>query len=83
MITLFVALTAITANLGGVVQLRFPNEPGVVAVEGEWQQKKVPFVRVKDEWISLIGVDLDVKPGEYKADVSFKFNDGHVEKRDG
>jgi len=81
-ITLLLALAAITANLGGAVQVRFPNEPGVVAVEGEWQQKKVPFVHVKDEWISLIGVDLDVKPGEYKVDVSFKFNDGHVEKRD-
>jgi hypothetical protein len=82
LITLFVTLAAITANLGGAVQLRFPNEPGVAAVEAEWQQKKVPFVRVKDEWISLIGVDLDVKPGEYKVDVSYKFNDGHVEKRD-
>jgi murein DD-endopeptidase MepM/ murein hydrolase activator NlpD len=81
-ITLFVALAAITANLGGAVPLRFPSEAGVVAVEGEWQQKKVPFVLVNNEWISLIGVDLDVKPGEYKVDVSFKFNDGHVEKRD-
>jgi murein DD-endopeptidase MepM/ murein hydrolase activator NlpD len=81
LITLFVALAAITANLGGAVPLRFPNEPGVVAVEGEWQQKKVPFVRVKDEWISLIGVDLDVKPGEYRLDLSYKFDDGRVEKR--
>jgi len=81
-ITLFVALAAITANLGGAVPLRFPSEAGVVSVEGEWQQKKVPFVLVNNEWISLIGVDLDVKPGEYKVDVSFKFNDGRVEKRD-
>jgi len=82
LITLLLALAALKANLGGAVELRFPNEPGVVAVEGQWQQKKVPFVRVNDEWISLIGVDLDVKPGEYKVDLSFKFNDGHVEKRD-
>jgi murein DD-endopeptidase MepM/ murein hydrolase activator NlpD len=81
LITLFLALAAITANLGGAVQLQFPNEPGLVAVEGEWQQKKVPFVRVKDEWTSLIGVDLDVKPGEYKVDLSYKFDDGRVEKR--
>jgi murein DD-endopeptidase MepM/ murein hydrolase activator NlpD len=82
LITLFLALAAITANLGGAVQLRLPNEPGVVAVEGEWQQKKVPFVRAKDEWISLIGVDLDVKPGEYTMGLSYKFDDGRVEKRD-
>ena len=81
-ITLLLALSAVTANLGSVVPLRFPTEPGVVAVEGEWQQKKVPFVRVKDEWISLVGIDLDVKPGEYKVDASFKFNDGRIEKRD-
>src|SRR5262245_49020588 len=81
-ITLLLALSAITANLGSAVPLRFPVEPGVVAVEGEWQQKKVPFVRVKDEWITLVGIDLDVKPGEYKLGVSLKFNDGRTEKRD-
>ena len=82
MITLLLAFAAITANQGSPVQLRFPNEPGVTAVEGVWQQKKVPFVRVQDEWVSIIGVDIDVKPGEYKADVSFKFQDGHTEKRE-
>jgi murein DD-endopeptidase MepM/ murein hydrolase activator NlpD len=76
------ALAAITANQGGAVQLRFPNEPGVVAVEGQWQEKKIPFVRADDEWVSIIGVDLDVKPGEYKADVSYKFQDGRTEKRE-
>jgi murein DD-endopeptidase MepM/ murein hydrolase activator NlpD len=81
-ITLLLALSAITANLGSAVPLRLPAEPGVVAVEGEWQQKKVPFVRVKDEWISLVGIDLDVKPGEYKLGMSLKFNDGRTEKRD-
>ena len=82
MITLLLALAAITANQGGAVQLRFPNEPGVVSVEGEWQQKKIPFIRIQDEWVTFIGVDLDVKPGEYKANASFKFMDGHVDKRE-
>jgi murein DD-endopeptidase MepM/ murein hydrolase activator NlpD len=82
LISLLFALAAITANQGSALQLRFPNEPGVTAVEGEWQQKKVPFVRVQDEWVSVIGVDLDVKPGEYKADVSFTFQDGRQEKRE-
>ena len=36
MITLLLALAAITANQGGAVQLRFPNEPGVVAVDARW-----------------------------------------------
>jgi murein DD-endopeptidase MepM/ murein hydrolase activator NlpD len=75
-------LAAITANQGGAVKLEFPNEPGVVAVEAEWQQKKIPLVRMNDEWVSIIGVDLDVKPGEYKADVSFRFQDGRTEKRE-
>ena len=38
MITLLLALAAITANLGGAVQVRFPNEPGVVAVEAGTDQ---------------------------------------------
>jgi murein DD-endopeptidase MepM/ murein hydrolase activator NlpD len=76
------ALAAVTANQGSAVQLRFPNEPGVAAVEGVWQQKKVPFVRIGDEWVTIIGVDLDVKPGEYNADVSFRFQDGRTEKRE-
>jgi murein DD-endopeptidase MepM/ murein hydrolase activator NlpD len=75
-------LAAITTNIGGAVPLRFANEPGVIAVEGEWQQKKIPFVRAGDEWVSIIGVDLDVKPGEYKADVAFKYQDGRVETRE-
>lgn len=82
MIILLLALAAITANQGSAVQFRFPNEPGVTAVEGVWQQKKVPFVRVQDEWVTIIGVDLDVKPGEYKADVSLRFQDGRTEKRE-
>ena len=82
LITILLALAAITAHQGSAVQLRFPNEPGMTAVETEWQQKKVPFVRVGDEWVTVIGVDLDVKPGEYKADVSLKFQDGRTDKRE-
>jgi murein DD-endopeptidase MepM/ murein hydrolase activator NlpD len=82
LLTILLAVAAITATQGGAVQLRFPNEPGVTAVETEWQNKKVPFVRVGDEWVTVIGVDLDVKPGEYKTDTSFKFQDGRTEKRE-
>jgi murein DD-endopeptidase MepM/ murein hydrolase activator NlpD len=42
----------------------------------------VPFVRVQDEWVTVLGIDLDVKPGEYKAPVSLKYQDGHVQNQE-
>ncbi len=82
MISLVLALAVITADLGTAIQLRFPDEPGLKGVEIDWQTKKVPFVRVQNEWIVVIGIDLDVKPGEYKQPVSFVFEDGRSETRD-
>ncbi len=82
MIGLLLALAAFTANQGGVVQLTFPDEPGVKSVEVDWQKKKIPFVRVQDGWMTVIGVDLDLKPGEQKAEVLFTMEDGRVDKRE-
>lgn len=82
MIALLLALSVITANQGNAVRLTFPDESGVKSVEMDWQKKKVPFVHLQDMWITVIGVDLDVKPGEYTTDVTFKMQDGRVDKRE-
>jgi murein DD-endopeptidase MepM/ murein hydrolase activator NlpD len=52
------------------------------SVEVDWQEKKVPAVRIGDKWITIIGVDLDMKPGEHKADVLFTMNDGRIDKQE-
>jgi len=75
-------LAVVTANQGNAVRLTFPNEAGVKSVEVDWEKKKVPCVRVQDSWLTIIGVDVDVKPGEHKADVIYTMLDGKVEKRE-
>src|SRR5438067_10082353 len=81
MILLFLAL-AFTANQGSAVQLTFPDEPGVKAVEVVWQNKKIPAFHVQNSWTTILGVDLDAKAGEQKADVFFTMQDGRLDKRD-
>ena len=82
MLTLLLAAVIFTANQGSAVQLTFPHEPGVKAVEVVWETKTVPAVQVKDTWTTILGVDLDTKPGEHKADLLFTMADGRVDKRE-
>jgi murein DD-endopeptidase MepM/ murein hydrolase activator NlpD len=70
----------ITANQGQAVRLVLPNEPGISAVEIQWQKKNVPYARVGAEWIAVIGVDLDVKAGSYPSVIRVTKN-GIVENR--
>ncbi len=81
MIALLVAV-AITASQGSVVQLTFPDEAGTQSVLVEWQGKKLPAVLAGDRWITVIGVDLDLKPGEYKANAMVTTGDGRVITRE-
>ena len=81
MIALLLALT-ISANQGSAVQVTIPNEPGVKSVELVWETKKVPAFQVQNVWMTILGVDLDAKPGDHKADVLLTMQDGRVEKRD-
>ena len=81
MIALLLAI-AISANQGSAVQLSFPNEPGVKSVEVAWNNKKVPAVLVADRWTTILGVDLDAKPGKQTADVLFTMDDGRTDRRE-
>src|SRR5215471_11136733 len=63
-IVLLVAGT-VTAGQGNAIRLTVPNEAGISAVSILWQNKTVPYVRVDNEWVAVIGVDLDVKAGSY------------------
>lgn len=82
MIGLLLTLAVVTANQGNAVRLTFPNEAGVKSVEVDWENKKIPCVRVQDSWVTVIGVDVDAKPGEHKADVLYAMQDGKVDKRE-
>jgi murein DD-endopeptidase MepM/ murein hydrolase activator NlpD len=72
----------VSANQGSAVQLTFPDEPGVKSVEIAWDNKKVPAFHVEDRWTTILGVDLDEKPGKHVANVLFTMQDGTVASRE-
>ncbi len=82
LISFLLAFAIITANQGSAVELTLPNEPGIKSVEVDWQKHKVPFVRVDNRWVTVVGVDLDVKPGEYKPPILVTMEDGRIDKRE-
>src|SRR5919198_3729547 len=81
MIVLLLAAVIFSANQGSGLQLTFADESGVKSVELVWDGKKIPAVRLKNTWTTIVGVDLDTKPGEHNADVLFTMEDGRVDKR--
>src|SRR4051812_24479572 len=82
-ILLLVAGT-VSAGQGNVLRLTVPNEAGISNVSVLWQNKTIPYTRVDNEWVAVIGVDLDVKAGSYPSTVRVtkKSSNGDVvEKR--
>jgi murein DD-endopeptidase MepM/ murein hydrolase activator NlpD len=73
-------LAGIPAQQGQAVRLSMPDEPGIQGVEIQWQEKTIPYVRVGKEWSTVVGVDLDLKPGEHAGEVRVT-KAGAVEKR--
>ena len=59
-----------------------PNEPGVKAVRVVWLGKSVPAFRAGDGWTTILGVDLDAKPGAHEAEAELTMGDGRVERRE-
>src|SRR5262249_8721560 len=47
-----------------------------------WDGKKVPAFRSGNACTTVLGVDLEAKPGEHKTDALMTMEDGRVEKRD-
>src|SRR5206468_1627549 len=80
LIALLIAISTFSASQGTAVQLAFPNEPGVKAVEVLWEMKKVPAFLIGEQWTTILGVDLDTKPGEHKAEVRYTMQDDRLDK---
>ena len=79
---LLAAAVVTTANQGSAVQLKVPNEPGVKSVQVIWRDRKVPAFHVGDMWTTIVGVDLDAKPGEQRAEAVLTMDDGRVDRRE-
>jgi murein DD-endopeptidase MepM/ murein hydrolase activator NlpD len=72
-------ISIVGAQQGQAVRMSVPDEAGIQAAEIEWQGKTVPYTKIGKEWVSVIGVDLDVKPGAYSAEIRVT-KSGAVEK---
>jgi len=71
-------LAAVLAVVQGqAVRLERPAEPGLEAIQADWQGHGVPFVRDGDRWFTVIGVDLGASPGRQAASLTFRYADGH------
>ena len=81
MIPFLFAALVYTANQGSAVQLKLPDEPGVKSVQVIWQTHTVPAFRAGAAWTTILGVDLDAKPGEHMAEAVLTAADGRVERR--
>src|SRR6185503_20253535 len=79
-IHLFLA-AALTVHQGSAVIAKIPDERHVKAVDVSWRNERVPAVRNGGEWTTILGIDLDAKPGNQAASVSLTMDDGRVERR--
>lgn len=74
------AATLIAGQQGQAIRLTLPDEPGIEKAEIRWQQKTIPYTHIGKDWVTVIGVDLELKPGSYSGDVRVTKN-GKVEHR--
>jgi len=77
----FLIFMTLAAVQGEAVQIQLPPEPGLIAVEAVWNDHRVPFVKSDAGWFTVIGVDLDMAPGEHVAKLSFAYADGRERER--
>jgi murein DD-endopeptidase MepM/ murein hydrolase activator NlpD len=82
MISLFFAAAVYTASQGSAVEVKLPNEPNLKSVQVIWRNEKVPAFRTDATWTTILGVDLDAKPGRHTAEAVLTGGDGHVERRE-
>ena len=81
MISFLLTAIVFTANQGSAIRLKVPDAPGVKSVQVIWRKEKVPAFRVDGSWITIVGIDLDAKPGEHPAEAVLTMDDGHVDRR--
>jgi murein DD-endopeptidase MepM/ murein hydrolase activator NlpD len=79
---LFLAVLLFSAHQGTAVQVKVPDGPGVKSVQVIWQHKTVPAFRAAGAWTTILGVDLDAKPGVHEAEAVLTKDDGRVERRE-
>jgi murein DD-endopeptidase MepM/ murein hydrolase activator NlpD len=80
-LSLLTVLALLSAAQGQALTLTVGHEPGVVGVTVDWGGRELPFARRGDEWLAVIGVDLDTAPGTHPAPIVVTYADGHAQHR--
>jgi murein DD-endopeptidase MepM/ murein hydrolase activator NlpD len=77
-------LSSPASTQGNLLLLELRSTKALAALEGKWDEREVPFweenkidEKDPDVWHALLGVDLELKPGEYKLAVTGKTFDLH------
>jgi murein DD-endopeptidase MepM/ murein hydrolase activator NlpD len=76
MSALALILVGWAAGQGRALEIAYPNEPGLEAVEVAWSGHEIPFVPEGGQWTAVIGIDLAAKPGEHPAKLTLEYSDG-------
>ncbi len=74
-------LATLMAVQGQALQLGQPHEAGLTSIDVTWNERRIPYVRVADRWLTVIGIDLDADEGDYPIEVSLRYVDGQVATR--
>jgi murein DD-endopeptidase MepM/ murein hydrolase activator NlpD len=77
----WLSATVFAANQGSVAVVTFPEEAAVKSMELRWEDKKIPFAHLENKWETVVGIDLDTKPGDHEGEVEVRYNDGRIDKR--
>src|SRR5262245_12727818 len=73
--------TVFATSQGRLVEMTFPEEAGVKSMQVVWNDKHIPVVHNGDKWETVVGIDLDTKPGDHSATIEVTSADGKVERR--
>lgn len=82
MIGLLLAAVVFAGNQGSAVQVKLPDEPHVKSANVIWRGEKVPALHVGEAWTTILGVDLDAKPGAQIAEAVLTMDDGRVDRQE-
>ena len=66
---------------GDALRLGYLHEIGIEKVEIAWRDRTIPLVLSDDEWVAIIGVDLDRAAGDHPVPVTFTYADGRTNVR--
>jgi murein DD-endopeptidase MepM/ murein hydrolase activator NlpD len=74
-------LASLAAAQGQALRLDVPHEPGLERVTVTWSGQERPLVRQGDNWMTVLGVDLDTAAGAHEALINMAYADGRGERR--